>query len=237
MDFEKNKEQIRTSIWNKMEEEGVARFPQPIEGRIPNFEGAESAAYRLENLEEFKNADVIKVNPDSPQHAVRSMVVNKGKTLYMPTPRLREGFLKITPDDVPPGKESKATTIKHSSKYGKKVEPEEIEDIDLVVAGSVAVSTAGGRVGKGGGYTDIEYAIIRELDLGKPPVITTVHPLQIVDEIPMEEHDVPMDWILTPEKTIETKTKSVPPGIDWPQVTEEDMRKIPILQKLKPDNI
>jgi hypothetical protein len=47
--------------------EGVARFPFPPHGRIPNFAGAEVAAARLLNIEPWKSATAIKVNQDSPQ--------------------------------------------------------------------------------------------------------------------------------------------------------------------------
>ncbi|MFW5953513.1 MAG: 5-formyltetrahydrofolate cyclo-ligase, partial [Candidatus Natronoplasma sp.] len=157
----KTKSEVRKEIWKKMEEKDVARFPTPIEGRIPNFVGAERAAEKLNEVPAFRSAERIKVNPDSPQNAVRAEVIKKGKTLFMPTPRLRDGFLKIEPKDVPDGKEKKATTIKHSNVYGDHVDPKHMEDIDLVVAGSVAVSEDGRRVGKGEGYSDLEYAILR----------------------------------------------------------------------------
>jgi len=40
------KDQIRKQIWYLMEERNIARFPRPLHGRIPNFIGAEQAAYR-----------------------------------------------------------------------------------------------------------------------------------------------------------------------------------------------
>ncbi len=230
----KKKSDVRKDIWNKMEEEGVARFPTPVEGRIPNFVGAEKAAEKLNEIPAFRNAERIKVNPDSPQNAVRAEVVKKEKILFMPTPRLRKGFLRIKPENVPEGKEKKATTIKHSNVYGDHVEPEDMKDIDLVVAGSVAVTENGRRVGKGGGYSDLEYAILRELHLGEPPVLTTVHPLQMVDELPYEKHDVPLDWILTPEKIVETNTSlEKPSSIDWELLDEDDLEKMPVLKNIK----
>ena len=39
--------EARTSIWDKLEEKGVARFPFPPHGRIPNFADASEAADRL----------------------------------------------------------------------------------------------------------------------------------------------------------------------------------------------
>jgi hypothetical protein len=32
------KDQIRKEIWQLIEERGIARFPRPVYGRIPNFE-------------------------------------------------------------------------------------------------------------------------------------------------------------------------------------------------------
>jgi len=230
----KKKSEVRKEVWSIIEEEGVTRFPTPVEGRIPNFVGAEKAAEKLNEVRAFKNAERIKVNPDSPQNAVRAEVIKEDKTLFMPTPRLRKGFLKIRPEDVPEGKEKKATTIKHSSVYGGSVEVEDMKDIDLVVAGSVAVSEDGRRVGKGGGYSDLEYAILRELDLGEPEVLTTVHPLQVVNKLPHEKHDVPLDWILTPEKVVETNTSlEKPSGIDWELLDENNLEEMPVLKKIK----
>lgn len=230
----KKKSEVRQEIWNKMEEEGVAKFPTPIEGRIPNFVGTEKAAEKLKGVPAFKNAQRIKVNPDSPQNAVRAEVIKERKVLFMPTPRLRDGFLRIRPEDVPEGKENKATTIKHSNVYGDPVDVEDMKEIDLVVAGSVAVSEDGKRVGKGGGYSDLEYAILREVHLGEPPVLTTVHPLQVVDELPHEKHDVPLDWILTPEKVVETHTSlEKPSGIEWELLDENDLEDMPVLKNIK----
>jgi len=103
----KSKSEIREKIWNRMEEEGVARFPTPIKGRIPNFVGAEKAAEKLKEVPVFRNAKRVKVNPDSPQNSVRAEVVKRGKVLFMPTPRLRKGFLKIKPKNVPDGMKKK----------------------------------------------------------------------------------------------------------------------------------
>ena len=55
------------------------------------------------------------------------------------------------------------------------------------------VDQLGYRLGKGGGYADLEYAMMRSLGFidESTPVITTVHDCQIVD-IPdelMEDHD------------------------------------------------
>ena len=62
-----NKRAARQWVWDRLAAEGVARFPFPPHGRIPNFAGAEVAAVRLLDTEPWKSATASKVNPDSPQ--------------------------------------------------------------------------------------------------------------------------------------------------------------------------
>ncbi|MCK4443107.1 MAG: 5-formyltetrahydrofolate cyclo-ligase, partial [Thermoplasmata archaeon] len=163
-----------------MEERNIARFPRPVKGRIPNFIGAEEAARKLTELEEWKNARVIKSNPDSPQRPVRENALNDGKIVYMAVPRLRElkCFIELDPRFLG-SNITKASTIKGAFKYGQNVHPEEMKKVDIVIAGSVAVDKKGGRIGKGGGYSDLEFAIAREFHLIQEgtPVVTTVHPI------------------------------------------------------------
>ena len=42
-----DKQALRERTWDALEAEGVARFPFPPHGRIPNFAGADAAATRL----------------------------------------------------------------------------------------------------------------------------------------------------------------------------------------------
>ncbi|MHA1581127.1 MAG: 5-formyltetrahydrofolate cyclo-ligase [Candidatus Baldrarchaeia archaeon] len=226
------KQKIREYIWNKMEKEGIARFPLPCKGRIPNFIGAEKAAENLGRMDIWKKADVVKVNPDSPQRKVRELALREGKVLIMPTPRLKQGFL-ILKNIKNAARE--ASTIRGAFKYGKKVKLEELPSIDLIVVGSVAVDLNGGRIGKSKGYSDLEVAILRELDLinRNTPIITTVHPIQIVEKVPMLETDVPVDFIVTPTEVIRTRGKYKKPSkILWELLDQEKLKEIPILQEL-----
>ncbi len=96
--------------------------------------------------------------------------------------------------------------------------------IGLIVAGSVAVSRRGARAGKGEGYADMEYALLRELGLNETPVVTTVHPAQIVHDFAVDSHDLSVDIIVTPHEAIETHTPyPKPSGIDWNLLTSEDL--------------
>jgi 5-formyltetrahydrofolate cyclo-ligase len=68
-----------------------------VHHRIPNFLNAEAAAQNLASLDCFKNAQCIKVNPDTPQKPLRFLVLSSGKTLMTPQPRLRTGRVGTFP--------------------------------------------------------------------------------------------------------------------------------------------
>ena len=77
-------------------------------------------------------------------------------------PRLRTErcFLRLDPRTLG-GKLAQAATIKGATALGVPVVPNAIGRIDLIVAGSVAVHPTGARLGKGGGYSDLEFALAR----------------------------------------------------------------------------
>lgn len=194
MDVRKEKERLREEIWERMEKTRIARFPLPCRGRIPNFVGAEKAAALLQQLEEYRKAKTIFVNPDSPQFYVRRQALLDGKTVVMASPRLKAGFIVLKPELLK-GTEDKASTIKGAFKYGEL--REDIPQVDLAVQGSVAVDLHGNRLGKGGGYGDREIRLIRERGGSDLKVVTTVHSMQVVPSVPREEGDQTIDIIIT----------------------------------------
>jgi len=226
-------------IWDLLEREGVARFPG-AQGRIPNFHGAEEAARRLAGLPVWRAARAIKCNPDSPQKPVRLRALREGKVVYMAVPRLRDArpFVELNParlrrklgDDL-----GRVATIRGAFRYGRPVRLEEMLPIDLVVAGSVAVTRDGARLGKGGGYSDLEFALARQAGLigETTPVVTTVHALQVIEgPISMTRHDVALDYIATPQEVIATGQRyGQPAGIYWNELPPEKLAAIPVLRQ------
>jgi 5-formyltetrahydrofolate cyclo-ligase len=198
MNMSSQKQLLREKIWSEMERLRIAAFPLPCRGRIPNFKGAEAAAERLRQLEEWKKAKVIFVNPDSPQRKVRENALKDGKTLIMASPRLKKGFMLIYPAKVK-GKERFASTIRGAFKFG--LEVQEFPKPDIVVEGSVAVDMHGHRLGKGHGYSDLEIQILKRM-FGKILVATTMHEIQVVKEVPFEEKDEKVSIIITPTQVI-----------------------------------
>ncbi len=230
-----NKYEIRRKIWEELEKRNIARFPRPVYGRIPNFKGAEICSKKLFTEEKWQKSKVVKVNPDSPQREIRKRALEEGKILIMPTPRIKRGFLVLDPFKIPKDKYKYASTISGAFKLGEIVEPEDLPRIDLIVIGSVAVDMHGNRIGKGGGYAELEYAILREL--GKvsesTPIFTTVHDVQVLPSVPRDPYDLSVDLIITPRRRIEIKERSKrPKGIMWELLDEEKLHEIPILRRL-----
>lgn len=231
----RRKEDIRESIWKILQKKKVVRFPGAV-GRIPNFTGAEACAKQLAETRYWKAARILKINPDSPQRAIRQKALADGKTLYMAVPRLRseKPFIELDPKKLKCSPYA-ASSIKGASQYGRPVTLAQVRRIDLVVCGSVAVNRDGARVGKGGGYSDLEFALLtQEKKIGRrTPIVTAVHPLQVLDEeIPMTEHDIPLSAIITPNDVIEIDPRySRPKGIYWSMLAPEKIDDIPVLKQ------
>jgi 5-formyltetrahydrofolate cyclo-ligase len=194
------------------------------------------AARRLTDTDAWQAAETVKANPDAPQLPVRRAALRAGKTLYVAVPRLAEPepFLELDPgrvEDV-----DAATTVSGASKAGVPVHPGEMPRVDCIVSGSVAVSEAGARVGKGEGYSDLEYGLLSEFDRvdETTATVTTVHELQVREGIEPDAHDVPIEVVCTPERTIETEpTTARPTGIDPGALTDEQRAEIPVLSELR----
>ncbi|KAJ8946894.1 hypothetical protein NQ318_008250 [Aromia moschata] len=231
------KETYRKKVWDQLVKNKVASFPNPY-GRIPNFKGAAQAAAKLLELEEFKSSQSVEVNPDKPLEASRMIVLENGKELYVPVPGLQEYVLKKL--SVQDGTTIKRTVSRWGiDNTGQKIDITDTIRIDLLVLGSVAVSKEGYRIGKGKGYADIEYALLKEMKAidDETVIVTVVHDLQVFDTLPKEafkEHDVPVDYILTPTQIIKTENRLPrPAGIYWELLSQKQINSIKVLRTLK----
>ena len=230
---------LREEVWSELQAAGVARFPG-AEGRIPNFVGAEAAAERLRETEEWRRARTVKANPDAPQWPVRQRALEDGKTVFMAVPRLvdEHPFFLLDPDDLadPP---RKASSIKGASRSARRISVGELEPVDLVVAGCVVAGEDGARLGKGGGFSDLEFAVASEAGLIGPrtTLCTTVHDLQVrpPGTVPTTDHDFRLDLILTPTRVVKVPRRGRRPRgrIRWDELSDEKIAEIPLLQKLR----
>jgi 5-formyltetrahydrofolate cyclo-ligase len=235
------KADLRQEVWSAMRAAKVARFPG-AEGRIPNFTGAEAAAGRLAAIQAWQAAGTIKANPDSAQLPVRQRALQDGKTVYMAVPRLAEPepFFALDPDHLaePP---RRAASIRGASRSARRVALADLPPVDLVVMGCVAVGEDGARLGKGGGFADLEFALAAAAGLIGPHTVTatTVHELQVrpPGTIPLTSHDVLVDLIVTPDRLIDCRPRHPqrhPARISWEDLTDEKIAAIPLLTALRP---
>jgi 5-formyltetrahydrofolate cyclo-ligase len=233
------KAQLRDSIWQAMSMKGIARFPAPA-NRIPNFVGAERAAQRLRETEQWRAARTVKANPDSSQLPVRMGALEDGKLLYMAVPRLADAdpFFVLDPDDLadPP---RRAASIKGAARSARTVDFDAMTPVDLVVTGCVAVGEDGRRLGKGGGFSDLEFALAVAAGLvdDATVVATTVHDVQVcaAGSVPTIAHDMHVDLIATPTRRLRCPraARHALPRLDWDELTEEKVAAIPVLERLR----
>ncbi len=109
--------------------------------------------------------------------------VNKRLRLYriIDAGELRPGFMGIPEPAV--GEE-------------REVPPEEVE---FVMMPGVAFDERGGRLGYGGGYYDRLISGLKS----RPPLVAVAYEEQIVREVPVTDHDIRVDKIVTDKRVIE----------------------------------
>jgi 5-formyltetrahydrofolate cyclo-ligase len=234
---------LREEVWAELTAARVTRFPGAA-GRIPNFTGAEAAAERLRATAEWRRARTIKANPDSPQLPVRQRALEDGKTVYMAVPRLAgaDPFFLLDPDHLADSPRQ-AASISGATRSARRVPVSGLAPVDLVVSGCVAAGEDGSRLGKGGGFADLEFAVASAaglIDAGTP-VVTTVHEMQLrpAGVIPVTDHDVRLDLVVTAERTIDcrsgggARSSGSAADIRWDELTEEKIAAIPLLAELR----
>lgn len=234
------KDVVRNRVWIMLEETGAA--VGPAWSMIPNFVGADQAAWQLAQTPEWKAARTVKTNPDAPQIPIRLRALHEGKVVYAPVPYLTREFpyLRIDPEKmIQKGVSFElAATSQGFVEHGERIGFEDVAPLDFCVVGSVAVSRAGGRTGKGAGFADLETAIFRELGTisDATPVVTTVHSCQLVPDtdVVIEAHDSPLDMVATEQELIRTGNRERrPPGVDWDRVRSDQFETIPFLSSLR----
>ncbi|MCS7123291.1 MAG: 5-formyltetrahydrofolate cyclo-ligase [Candidatus Aenigmarchaeota archaeon] len=193
----KSKEEVRQYVWKKIEP--FCDFPSPY-GRIPNFRDAKKACERIRELEEYHNAELIFSAPDSVLLRLREIVLEDGKTLLAVLPRMK-GFVVL--------KEKVKPTI-DKLKLGKIANFSELRGkVSIFAQGCVAVDIHGNRIGKGTGFGDREFEILKKEGVlaDKALFVVVAHDIQVFGDLSYlaEAHDVKADVILTPTRVIRTQ--------------------------------
>ncbi len=208
MSLKEEKDSIRKSIYDKLFNEGYSNRPKGDYGKIPDFKGSEIAAKLLASTDEWKNSKTIFSSPDSAQIPVRYIALIENKNLIMASPNLEHGYLFLEGSKLD-GREREASTkegaFKHCTRFFEFGGEDSFDiAIDMVVEGSVGVDRLGNRIGKGKGFADreIEDLFKKNIINDDTPLVTTIHPFQLVDFIPMESHDKKLNMIVSTEEII-----------------------------------
>ena len=111
---------------------------------------------------------------------------------------------KIVNHEIEPSMILDFDNLVQSGKFGI-LEPIEatkidLKNIDLVLVPGIAFDIGGHRIGYGFGFYD---KFLKKVP--KAIKIGLAFDFQVVDEIPHEEHDVPVDFIITEQRAIECK--------------------------------
>nr|WP_042180283.1 5-formyltetrahydrofolate cyclo-ligase [Kibdelosporangium sp. MJ126-NF4]CEL14302.1 5-Formyltetrahydrofolate cycloligase paralog implicated in thiamin metabolism [Kibdelosporangium sp. MJ126-NF4]CTQ88669.1 5-Formyltetrahydrofolate cycloligase paralog implicated in thiamin metabolism [Kibdelosporangium sp. MJ126-NF4] len=232
---DQQKNRIREHIWKLLTQHHAAH-DEDVRGRIPDFVGADVAADRLADLPQWRSSQVVKAVPDKAQYPARVRALREGKVVYMAVPKLakQHPFYLLDPAHLSVTPEVAASST-GAAEVARNVGVDELMPIDMVICGSVAVNRRGSRLGKGAGYADIEVALLQEAGLIGPAttIVTTVHPLQVVDtDLPETVHDFGVDLIVTTDEVIVCGQARRPPGIVWEHLHSEKISAIPPLALL-----
>jgi 5-formyltetrahydrofolate cyclo-ligase len=81
---------------------------------------------------------------------------------------------------------------------GEILSPLALGDVDVILAPAAAVDRTGVRMGWGRGYYDKTLGSMAK----RPPVYAVIFDAELVDELPRERHDQPVDGIITPSRIL-----------------------------------
>lgn len=236
------KREIREIVWEKLRRVARpdSRLHWDFSSFIPDYEGSEKCADKLRSMDIYLSSKVVMATPDNNLCRFREYCILDEKIIIMPTGGIVRGFLKISRNTVPLGKEDFASTLDGSERYGEPVALIDIKrlgKIDLMVTGASVVNVEGIRHGKGHGYFDLEWAMFREISVvdEEVPIVAFVHDCQVIKErLPSKPFDTIIDVIITPTRVIRVKKKHRKPlGIIWDKLPKETIDEIPPLKELK----
>jgi 5-formyltetrahydrofolate cyclo-ligase len=160
----------------------------------------------------------------------------------MAVPRLAEvdPFFLLDPEQLADDPRT-ASSIKGASRSARTVAVADLEPVDLVVTGCVAVDASGARLGKGGGFSDLEFALAAEAGLVGPDtvVVTTVHERQVLPAgtVPTTGHDLHVDVVVTAAEVLRCPRPDqwAQPSLRWDELTDDKITAIPLLAQMRRD--
>jgi 5-formyltetrahydrofolate cyclo-ligase len=236
-------ERYREQIWEDLRRVARpdSRFHWDFSRFIPDFEGSSACADRVLALEAMTvlGERRIFIAPDNCLEQLRAQLLRGGIGFVMTTYGIGRGFQVIDPTVVPPAAVQAAATLDGFDRFARPISLAELRDgpaFGVCVTGGSAVSRNGVRFGKGHGYFDLEFAILSDLGLAGSltSVVDVVHDCQYVDDDLMpEQHDVTVNVIITPTRTLPTSSDPrLPARVRWELVPGTEFETLGVLAEL-----
>lgn len=159
---------------------------------IERESAAASVFDRLENTAAFQLAEKILMYHSLPDEVDTRRFLNKWKDekkFFLP--RVNGATLELLPYD-----ESRLEIGSFHIEEPTGTDVHSVDEIEVIVIPGVAFDRSGRRLGRGKGFYDRLLANARAMKIG------VGYEFQLVDELPSEPHDVPMDMVITEHTTI-----------------------------------
>ena len=129
--------------------------------------------------------------PDEPDtRPFLRWTAEQGLRLLLPISR-DDGLLDWAPYD---GQEEDADILGMPTPTSELLGPIAINDVDLILVPAAAVDRTGMRMGWGRGYFDKTLGSMENC----PPVYAVIFDDELVDAVPRERHDIPVNGVVTP---------------------------------------
>jgi len=236
------KDSIRKEVWGQLSQVAKpdSRFHFNFAEFIPDFEGSDRALAGLLELDLYKEAKRMLITPDNCLEELRIQTIHDSKQVIVPTYGICRGMVLLERRRVPQGQEKFASSLDGMELFGKNLTLAEIQrlgKIDFLITGASAISLNGVRYGKGHGFFDLEWAMMREIgvvDEGTP-VVAFAHDCQVIEEeLEPRPFDTVADIIVTPNRIMcVPKTYQKPEGIYWKLLDKQLLEDIPLLSELR----
>ncbi len=232
----------RERIWSELAKVARpdSRFHWDFSSFIADFEGSDECARRIRSLDSYQLGGTVFITPDNSTEALRAQAIAEGRPILMTTYGIVRGFLALDSGTVQAGQEFYAATLDGMDRYARPVTLAQISaggPLHLLVTGGSAVSINGVRFGKGHGFFDLEWAMLSEIGVvdARTEIVCIVHDCQVVDEaLSGEDHDVPVDWIITPTRSIHVDSPGRRLGrVRWEMLEGSLLAEVPPLRELK----
>lgn len=232
---------VRDTVWARLRSVARpdSRFHWDFSSFVADFADSERCVDRLRALPAWSRSRLLFITPDNSTELVRRAAMADGKPFVMTTYGMRRGFLALDPQDVPHTDHSYAATLDGMDRYARPVSLSDIgqaDHIGLLITGGSAVNPRGHRMGKGHGYFDLEWALLSEIGAvdESSEIADVVHDCQLVDvDLAPAAHDVPVDWIITPTRTVQVSSSGRAPGrVVWDLLGGTRLASLPPVMEL-----